>query len=123
MTGAAISGSKIGGPVDDCFVLFPDPMGATGGSLSTAIANYLELGQARRLVTLNLIVTPEFIRTLQARCPGVVIYALRARPRACRRRTSWTRCPGPTGTASRAWTPGSTSCRGRRRELMNNSWV
>ena len=30
VVGSAIGGSKIGGDVDDAFVLFPDPMGATG---------------------------------------------------------------------------------------------
>ncbi|MEZ4471658.1 MAG: uracil phosphoribosyltransferase [bacterium] len=124
VTGAAISGSKIGGPVDDCFVLFPDPMGATGGSLSTAIANYLELGQARRLVTLNLIVTPEFIRTLQARCPGVVIYALRLdrgmSPPDVLDTVPGTHWDRESGLDARQYiVPGG----GGFGELMNNSWV
>lgn len=79
VTGAAISGSKIGGPVDGRFVLFPDPMGATGNSLATAIESYRngDLGRPRKLITLNLIVTPEFIRRLKKVGPDVVIYALR----------------------------------------------
>ena len=79
VTGAAISGSKIGGRVDDRFLLFPDPMGATGGSLATAIRSYLdgELGRPRRLITLNLIVTPEFIRCLQSVSAEIAIYAIR----------------------------------------------
>ena len=40
VTGAKISGSKIGGDVDDAILLFPDPMGATGGSMCTAIDAY-----------------------------------------------------------------------------------
>ena len=40
VTGAAISGSKIGGTVEGRFVLFPDPMGATGNSLATAMRAY-----------------------------------------------------------------------------------
>ncbi len=36
VTGAKIFGSKIGGDVDDAILLFPDPMGATGGSMCTA---------------------------------------------------------------------------------------
>src|SRR3954469_24712125 len=38
--GARVSGSKIGGDVDDAILLFPDPMGATGGSMCTAIETY-----------------------------------------------------------------------------------
>ena len=33
VVGSHIGGAKIGGDVDDAFLLFPDPMGATGGSL------------------------------------------------------------------------------------------
>ncbi|MCB9506048.1 MAG: uracil phosphoribosyltransferase [Myxococcales bacterium] len=77
--GADISGTKIGGPIDDRCVLFPDPMGATGGSLSAAISYYKEnFGAAPRLLaTLNLIVTPQFIRTLAADHPEAHIFALR----------------------------------------------
>src|SRR3954463_4387638 len=35
VVGARISGSKIGGDVDDAILLFPDPMGATGGGRGT----------------------------------------------------------------------------------------
>ena len=42
--GSNIGGAKIGGDIDDAFVLFPDPMGATGGSLSTAISHVQEEG-------------------------------------------------------------------------------
>ena len=80
VTGAGMFGRKIAGPVKDRFVLFPDPMGATGGSLSAAIKFYLnELdGEPRHLFALNLIVTPEFIRRLTDDFPGQVsIYAYR----------------------------------------------
>ncbi len=79
VVGARISGEKIGGPIDGRFVLFPDPMGATGSSLATAIRYYKENfgGNAARLITLNLIVTPEFVRRLRDDHPEVVVYALR----------------------------------------------
>lgn len=79
VVGAEVSGDKIGGEIDGRIVLFPDPMGATGSSLSTAINFYKEAfrGAALKMVTLNLIVTPEFIRRLSADHPEVVIYALR----------------------------------------------
>jgi len=79
VTGADISGSKIGGPIEGCFVLFPDPMGATGTSLCDAITHFKEadLGEPEAWITLNLIITPEFIRRVQETHPEVVIYALR----------------------------------------------
>ncbi|HYQ80826.1 MAG TPA: uracil phosphoribosyltransferase, partial [Anaeromyxobacteraceae bacterium] len=79
VTGAGIGGMKIGGDVDGAFLLFPDPMGATGSSLSTAIDTYKRdiPGRPRRILTLNLIVTPEYVRNLTRRHPDVVIYALR----------------------------------------------
>lgn len=80
VTGAATSGRKIAGPVADRFVLFPDPMGATGGSLSEAIHFYREKldGEPRHCFALNLIVTPEFIRRLTDEFPGQVdIFAYR----------------------------------------------
>jgi len=74
-----IGGAKIGGDIDDAFVLFPDPMGATGGSLSTAVSMYKEKvpGTPRRILSLNLIVTPEFLRRISREHPDVVVYALR----------------------------------------------
>ncbi len=80
VTGSATSGRKIAGPVRDRLVLFPDPMGATGGSLSEAMRFYRERldGKPRRCFALNLIVTPEFIRRLTDDFPGEVeIFAYR----------------------------------------------
>lgn len=79
VTGADINGSKIGGPIDGRYVLFPDPMGATGGSLAMAMDHYREHhGDApAAVIAMNLIITPQFIRTLQNRHPGVQLFALR----------------------------------------------
>ena len=79
VVGSNIGGAKIGGDIDDAFVLFPDPMGATGGSLSTAVSMYKEKvpGKPRRILSLNLIVTPEFLRRVSQEHPDVVVYALR----------------------------------------------
>lgn len=80
VTGAGMYGRKIAGPVAGRIVLFPDPMGATGGSLTEAINFYLrELdGPPSRIYALNLMVTPEYIRQLTDAFPGVVsIYAYR----------------------------------------------
>ena len=77
--GARISGSKIGGDVDDAIVLFPDPMGATGGSLSLAIDMYKKKvpGKMRKIVSIQLIVTPEYLRRITTDHPDAAIYALR----------------------------------------------
>ncbi|HUB08022.1 MAG TPA: uracil phosphoribosyltransferase [Myxococcales bacterium] len=79
VVGSQIFGSKIGGDVDDVFLLFPDPMGATGGSMAEAIQWYKDRvpGRPRRIVTMNLIVTPEYLRRLRDRHPEVVVYAVR----------------------------------------------
>jgi uracil phosphoribosyltransferase len=79
VTGVSVTGSKIGGDVDDAVVLFPDPMGATGGSLSTALRIYKDEvpGSCRKLVAANLIVTPEYLRRMTADHPDAVIYAMR----------------------------------------------
>lgn len=77
--GSSIGGAKIGGDVDDAFLLFPDPMGATGVSLSTAITVYKNTvpGKARRILLLNLIVTPEYLKRITTDHPDVFVYALR----------------------------------------------
>lgn len=79
VVGSNIGGAKIGGDVDDAFLLFPDPMGATGGSLSTAIKMYKDKvpGTPRRIVCINLIITPEYIKRIVGDHPDAVIYAIR----------------------------------------------
>lgn len=126
VTGAAISGSKIGGSADGCFVLFPDPMGATGGSLCTAIHSYADggLGKPRKVITLNLIVTPEFIRRLKGEFPDVSIYALRLdrgmSPPEVLATLPGERWSEESGLDERQYiVPGG----GGFGELMNNSWV
>jgi len=77
--GARISGSKIGGDVDDAILLFPDPMGATGGSIVTALDAYKDnvMGKPRKTIAAHLIVTPEYIKRVMSAHPGTLIYALR----------------------------------------------
>jgi uracil phosphoribosyltransferase len=79
VVGAGIGGMKIGGDVDDAFLLFPDPMGATGSSLATAIETYKTKvpGRPRRIVNIHLIVTPEYLRTMTRAHPDVAVYAIR----------------------------------------------
>lgn len=79
VTGANISGMKIGGDVDGAHVIFPDPMGATGNTMVTAIEHYKKhiQGLAKKFICLNLIVTPEYLKNVLKAHPEVVIYALR----------------------------------------------
>lgn len=77
--GSNIGGAKIGGDVDGAFVFFPDPMGATGSSLSMAMKMYKEKvpGHIRRILCLNLIITPEYVRRITRDHPDAIVYALR----------------------------------------------
>ena len=79
VTGAALHGSKIGGDIDGAHLIFPDPMGATGSSLSRVIDHYKSEveGTPEAVLTAHLIVTPEFVRNMQKNHPGVRIWALR----------------------------------------------
>ncbi|MBS1150684.1 MAG: Xanthine-guanine phosphoribosyltransferase [Myxococcaceae bacterium] len=79
VVGSNIGGAKIGGDVDDAIVIFPDPMGATGGSLSTAIEMYKKkvAGKMRKVICVHLIVTPEYLRRMTKDHPDAQIYALR----------------------------------------------
>lgn len=79
VTGALPSGYKIGGPVDNALVFFPDPMGATGGTICEVLDLYKNLkpGRAKKYIALHLIVTPEYLRNVQKRHSDLVVYALR----------------------------------------------
>lgn len=86
VTGVQISGHKIGGSIDNAFVFFPDPMGATGGTLRDAIELYKSglkehipgyKGDVRKFVGLHFIVTPEFLETMKDLKDDVEIFALR----------------------------------------------
>jgi uracil phosphoribosyltransferase len=77
--GATWHDAKIGRDVEERIILLPDPMGATGSSINSAITHYktkLE-GKPRAFITMHLVVTPEFIRNVQKEHPDVIIYAWR----------------------------------------------
>src|SRR5258708_2524648 len=79
VTGAAWHDAKIGRDVDGRIVLLPDPMGATGTSMSSAIEHYETRldGKPARCVPMHLIVTPEYLRKVTRAHPEARIYALR----------------------------------------------
>jgi uracil phosphoribosyltransferase len=126
VTGAAIGASKIGGPVEDMYVLFPDPMGATGSSMCAALATYKDevQGTPARLITMNLIVTPEYLQRLSRSHPDVAVYALRMdrglSDDAVLRTVPGTFWERERGLDERGYiVPGA----GGLGEVMNNSWV
>ena len=79
VTGTSFGASKIGGDQDAAFVFFPDPMGATGGTLVSAVEHYKRQvpGKAAAYLALHLIVTPEYLKRVVTAHPDLQIYALR----------------------------------------------
>lgn len=77
VVGTNLAGTKIGGKVDGRYVVFPDPMGATGSTLVSALEIYSKLGEAKRYIAAHLIVTPEYLRHIKENFPGLVVYAIR----------------------------------------------
>lgn len=77
--GVDFSGSKIGGDIDNAIVILPDPMGATGGTISNAISHYKEKveGKALKFITAHLIITPEYIQKVKNDHPDVEVFAIR----------------------------------------------
>lgn len=79
VVGATWHDAKIGRDVEGRLILVPDPMGATGSSINSALTHYktrLE-GTPARAITMHLVVTPEFIRNVQKEHPETAIYAWR----------------------------------------------
>ena len=67
--GAGVYGSKIGGPVDGAMLLIPDPMGATGSTISKVIEQYgaETYGRPGKIIAVHLIITPEYLRHVTTR--------------------------------------------------------
>lgn len=79
VTGAALGAAKIGGPIDAAVLLIPDPMGATGSTVSRVLETYRDdvHGEAHKVVAIHLIVTPEYLKHVSKHHPDVIVYALR----------------------------------------------
>lgn len=71
--------AKIGRDVEGRYVLFPDPMGATGSSMVSAMQHYKEQldGTPKKCVSMHLIVTPEYLKKVTQAHPDAAVYALR----------------------------------------------
>lgn len=126
VTSATLDGEKAGESVDGRIVLFPDPMGATGSSMDTAIDYYKHEvdGRAAEIITMHLMITPEYIRRITENHPDVQIYALRLDRGMSPDEVLETR-PGERWDEESGLTdddyivPGG----GGFGELMNNAWV
>lgn len=79
VTGAHLSGSKIGGNIDNAIVIIPDPMGATASSINQVLEYYQQhvSGKPKAVISIQLMITPEFIRNLHAKNPNVTIFSFR----------------------------------------------
>lgn len=124
--GATWHDAKIGRDVADRYVLFPDPMGATGSSMVSAVGYYktqLE-GRPARCIALHLIVTPEYVRRVHSEHPDVAIYALRL-DRGLSTKRALREPPGTVPEEERGLNdvqyivPGA----GGVGEILNNAWV
>lgn len=75
--GTQLGGLKIGGDVQDRIVIVPDPMGATGSTILSAIEIYQKLGKPKKFIAIHLVITPEYLKLLRQTDPSVIVYALR----------------------------------------------
>jgi len=124
VTGVDLSGSKIGGSVEDAVLILPDPMGATGKTTVRALQHYLQhFGRPRKVIALPMIATPEFLRALLEEFEDLVIYTARldrgmsdSEVLATVPGTYWDR---EKGLDSKSYiVPGA----GGMGEVINNSW-
>jgi uracil phosphoribosyltransferase len=126
VTGTSWHDAKIGRDVDGRTLLFPDPMGATGGSLISAMTHYKTKldGKPGRCITMHLIVTPEYVKNVLAAHPDTVIYAWRL-DRGLSAPEVLASVPGSRWSEERGLdehqyiVPGA----GGVGELLNNAWV
>ncbi len=79
VTGTVMNSHKIGGSIENSIVIFPDPMGATGGTIISAVDYYEKQieGTPKHFVGLHLIVTPEYLKRVLAEKSNIQIFALR----------------------------------------------
>ncbi len=79
VTGVELSLQKVAGDAAGAMLLVPDPMGATGGSACAAIDIYKKPGSLapRKVMLLNLIVTPQYLARVTETHPDAIVYAVR----------------------------------------------
>jgi uracil phosphoribosyltransferase len=126
VTGATWHDAKIGRDVEGRVLLFPDPMGATGSSLVSALDHYKTRlqGKPSRCIALHLIVTPEYLRNVLRAHPETLVYALRLdrglSPDDVLQTVPGTRWDDERGLDGHQYiVPGA----GGVGEILNNAWV
>ena len=126
VTGTALGAAKIGGSIDGSILLIPDPMGATGSTISAALRHYQDVvvGTPRKTIAMHLIVTPEYILHLRRTHPEVVVYTFRVdrglSPEDVLQTKPGTRWSEEIGLTEHQYiVPGA----GGLGEVLNNSWV
>lgn len=77
VVGCQLGSTKIGGPIDRSIVVIPDPMGATGSTIDSAMELYRPHGSATKFIAMHLIVTPEYLAHVVPKYPDLVVYAIR----------------------------------------------
>ncbi len=79
VTGVTMSGSKVAGDAAGAHLIVPDPMGATGGSICAAVDIYKRDGMhpPRKVILVNLIVTPQYLKKVTTIHPDALVYAVR----------------------------------------------
>jgi uracil phosphoribosyltransferase len=126
VTGATWHDAKIGRDVEGRVVLFPDPMGATGASMVSALDHYttrLE-GAPGRCIAMHLIITPEYLRNVLTAHPRTTVYAFRL-DRGMSDKDVLATVPGTRWAEERGLddhqyiVPGA----GGIGEILNNAWV
>lgn len=75
--GVDLSGSKIGGTVEERVLVLPDPMGATGSTTLKALDHYFKHhGRPKKILALPMIATPEYLRAV-LEIEDLVVYTAR----------------------------------------------
>ncbi|MCC7386703.1 MAG: uracil phosphoribosyltransferase [Deltaproteobacteria bacterium] len=79
VTGVTMSSSKVAGDAAGAILIVPDPMGATGSSICAAVDLYKQANMTppRRILLLNLIVTPQYLKRVTTRHPEAEVFAVR----------------------------------------------
>lgn len=124
VVGTNLGGLKIGGDVKGAFLIVPDPMGATGSTLNTALEIYGKLGPAKKCIAIHLVVTPEYLKSVSTAHPDLVVYALRLdrglSPAHCLAEMPGTHWAEEKGLNAKQYiVPGA----GGLGEVINNSYV
>ncbi len=126
VTGVRLDGTKIGGSVGGAVLLIPDPMGATGGTISRVVDVYSRLsgGMPSKVIAMHLMATPEAIQRLTSQHPEVAIYTARL-DRGLSSKDALANVPGAHPEQERGLNaqqyivPGA----GGLGELLTNSWI